>query len=97
MELSLLLTATIIADHKHEQTPAFHSFRQQLFYALISTILTPLHPFMMKPEVTMCPDGHFQRVIYTLDRYIADYPEQVLTGGKGTCTQRIHGDYIVIF
>ena len=36
---------------------------------------------MEKPEVVMCPDGHFQRIIYTLGPYIADYPEQVLLAG----------------
>jgi len=50
---------------------------------------------MTKPEVAMCPDGHFRRVIYTLGPYIADYPEQVLLTGivtgwcpKYFCSQR---------
>lgn len=71
----------MIADCEHERTPTFRSFRQQLFHASISTILAPLHPSMTKPEVAICPDGHFRRVIYTLGPYIADYPEQVLLTG----------------
>jgi hypothetical protein len=33
---------------------------------------------MMTPEITLCPDGHYRRVIYGIGPYIADYPEQVL-------------------
>jgi hypothetical protein len=33
---------------------------------------------MTTPEVTRRPDGHFQRVVYGLGPYIADYPEQAL-------------------
>lgn len=33
---------------------------------------------MTKPEVVLCPDGHFRRVVYGIGPYIADYPEQVL-------------------
>ncbi|KAG1738088.1 uncharacterized protein EDB91DRAFT_1237791 [Suillus paluster] len=37
-----------------------------------------LRPRMMKPEVAKFGDGHFQRIIYGLGPYIADYKEQVL-------------------
>jgi len=33
---------------------------------------------MTRPAVTLCPDGHYRRVVYGLGPYIADYPEQVL-------------------
>lgn len=33
---------------------------------------------MTIPEIVLCPDGHFRRVIWGLGPYIADYPEQVL-------------------
>ena len=33
---------------------------------------------MTTPEIILCPDGHFRRVIWGLGPYIADYPEQVL-------------------
>ena len=82
----------LVADHEHEWTPAFCSFRQQLFHTSVSTILSPLSPFMTTPVVTMCPDGHFCCIIYTLGPYIADYPEQVLLTGivGGWCPKYIH-------
>ena len=82
----------LIADRAHEQSPAFRSFRRQLFHTSISTILSPLSPFMKKPEVAMCPDGHFRHIIYTLGPYIADYPEQVLLTGivTGWCPKYAH-------
>lgn len=42
---------------------------------------------MTTPEVTLCPDGHFRRVIYGLGPYIADYPEQALLASivQGWC------------
>ena len=82
----------MIADRQRERTPAFRSFRRQLFHASISTILAPLRSAMTKPEVAMCPDGHFRRVIYTLGPYIADYPEQVLLTGivMGWCPKYVY-------
>lgn len=82
----------MVADCEYERTPAFRSFRRQLFHASISTILSPLRPAMAKPEVAKCPDDHFQRVIYTLSPYIADYPEQVLLTGivTGWCPKYVH-------
>ncbi|KAF8814419.1 hypothetical protein BYT27DRAFT_7219856 [Phlegmacium glaucopus] len=38
----------------------------------------PLKPWMEKPRITRCGDGHYRRVIYGLGPYIADYPEQCL-------------------
>jgi len=38
----------------------------------------PLKPWMSKPRVTRCGDGHYCRVIYGISPYIADYPEQAL-------------------
>ena len=37
-----------------------------------------MHPAMLKPEVTLCADGYYRRVIYGIGPYIADYPEQAL-------------------
>ncbi len=44
---------------------------------------------MTVPVVQHCPDGHFQRIIYDLAAYIADYPEQVLLAGivSGWCVK----------
>jgi len=44
----------------------------------MTVILEHLRAGMTHPEVTLCPDGHFRRVIYGLGPYIADYPEQVI-------------------
>ncbi|KAF7969588.1 hypothetical protein HWV62_26903 [Athelia sp. TMB] len=39
-------------------------------------IMESLKSGMTTPEVMMCPDGHYCRVIYGFGPYIADYPEQ---------------------
>ncbi|EGN93687.1 hypothetical protein SERLA73DRAFT_156242 [Serpula lacrymans var. lacrymans S7.3] len=44
----------------------------------ISAILQDLKPAMTTPEVVRCADQHFQRVVYGIGPYIADYPEQAL-------------------
>ena len=43
---------------------------------------------MTKPDIVMCPDGHYRRAIYSIGPYIADYPEQVLLAAivSGWCT-----------
>jgi Plavaka transposase len=38
---------------------------------------------MTQPEIVHCADGYFQRVIYGLGPYIADYPEQALLACTG--------------
>ena len=57
----------------------------------LKTILSPLKPFMTKPDIVKCPDGHYRRAIYVLGPYIADYPEQVLiaTVVSGWCTRYV--------
>lgn len=42
---------------------------------------------MTVPQVMMCPDGHYRRVIFEIGPFIADYPEQVLLTGivQGWC------------
>jgi Plavaka transposase len=42
---------------------------------------------METPIIHMCPDGHFQHIIYDLIGFIADYPEQVMLTGivQGWC------------
>jgi len=84
---SLLLICLNIADEAHKNDPAFRRFRRQLFHSSIAAVLDSLKPHMSKPTVTLCPDGHFRRVIYGLGPYIADYPEQVLLTGvvQGWC------------
>jgi len=66
------------ADKQFQDDVGFRRFRRQLFHTSLTHILSPLKPFMSKPRVTRCGDGHFRRVIYGIGPYIADYPEQVL-------------------
>ena len=48
---------------------------------------------MTTPEILRCFDGYFQRIIYSLGPYIADYPEQALLACivQGWCAR-----YVVI-
>jgi hypothetical protein len=74
---------------KDGTSPLFRLFRRQLLHESLSVILRPLKPYMTKPDIVKCPDGHYRRAIYTLGPYIADYPEQVLlaTIVSGWCTR----------
>jgi len=47
-------------------------------YKSLRVILAPLKPFMTRPDIVKCPDGHYQRAIYAIGPYITNYPEQVL-------------------
>ena len=44
-------------------------------------MFTLLKPYMEKPKVVKCPDGHFHCAIFSLGPYITDYPEQVWLSG----------------
>jgi Plavaka transposase len=70
-----------------DDSTKFWTFKHQLYHASIAAVLRPLRAGMINPVVRRCPDGHFQRVIYDLIAYIADYPEQVLLSGivQGWC------------
>ncbi|VDC07269.1 unnamed protein product [Peniophora sp. CBMAI 1063] len=64
-----------------DDTEEFRIFKKQLYHDSIARILQPLKSHMITPRVTLCPDGHYRKVIYSLGPFIADYPEQVyLTG-----------------
>jgi Plavaka transposase len=67
-----------LAERNEQDSVDFRRFRRQLFHASLAKILQPLKPWMTKPRVTRCADGHFRRVIYGFGPYIADYPEQCL-------------------
>jgi hypothetical protein len=66
------------ADQEFQNDQEFRNFWCYLFYASLQAALEPLHGAMTKPEVTLCADGYYRRVIYGVGPYIADYPEQVL-------------------
>lgn len=86
------LTCISSADRKYEGDTAFRTFRRQLFHSSLAAILEPLRAAMTKPEVAICADGHFRRVVYGLGPYIADYPEQVLLSGivQGWCPRYVY-------
>ncbi|KAG1718784.1 hypothetical protein EDB19DRAFT_1920047 [Suillus lakei] len=66
---------------EHADDIDFRNFRRQLFHSSLANIFKPLKKNMTTPDIVHCPDGHYQRVIYGLGPYIADYPEQVLLSG----------------
>jgi hypothetical protein len=74
----LYLNEIIIANHEHQNDAEFRKFRRQLLHSSLAKILESLKPFMTESEIVRCADGYFQRVIYGLGPYIADYPEQAL-------------------
>lgn len=76
--LNNVITFLPVADREYADDDGFRKFRRQLFHSSLAAILEPLKPGMSKPEVVLCPDGHYRRAIYTLGPYIADYPEQVI-------------------
>lgn len=67
-----------VASREHKDSPLFRTFRRQLFHTSLHHIFESVRPYMTKPKVTRCGDGHFRRIIYSLGPYIADYPEQAL-------------------
>jgi hypothetical protein len=68
----------LTATKSHTESADFRRFRRQLFHASLATIFGSLKPGMTIPEIVLCPDGHFRRIIWGLGPYIADYLEQVL-------------------
>jgi len=67
-----------VADNKFQNDASFRKFRRQLLHSSLAKILEVLKPFMTKPDIVRCTDGHFRKVVYGLGPYIADYPEQAL-------------------
>ncbi|KAK2462944.1 hypothetical protein APHAL10511_005039, partial [Amanita phalloides] len=65
-------------DKEHEDSEGFRHFRQQLFHASIHHILQTLRLGMEEPEVLHYADGYYQKTLFGLGAYIADYPKQVL-------------------
>lgn len=73
-----LFDSFVLADREYADDDKFHTFRRQLFHTSIAHIFRTLRKGMTTPQVKLCADGHYRRVIYSLGPYIADYPEQVL-------------------
>ncbi|KAH9916928.1 uncharacterized protein B0H18DRAFT_1087215 [Fomitopsis serialis] len=74
-------------SNEDENDAEFRIFKKQIYHRSLAHIFEPLRPWMTTPRVTLCPDGHFRRVIYSLGPFIADYPEQVYLSGvvQGWC------------
>ena len=79
------------AAKEQQSDVVFHNFRRQLFHSSLSLILRMLKPAMEKPKVVLFGDGHYQRTIYGLGPYIADYEEQVLLSCivRGWCARYV--------
>jgi hypothetical protein len=62
----------------------------------IKTVLKPLRPYMSRPDIVMCPDGHHRKAVYVLGPYIADYPEQVILAGvvSGWCAGCVYFSFM---
>ncbi|EIW82031.1 hypothetical protein CONPUDRAFT_152917 [Coniophora puteana RWD-64-598 SS2] len=65
-------------NQRYMSDPDFQHFHRQLYHSSLSCILRSLKSGMTNCEVVRFGDGYFQRVMYGLGAYIADYPEQVL-------------------
>ncbi|KAG1889253.1 hypothetical protein F4604DRAFT_1915123 [Suillus subluteus] len=76
---------------KHSKDDVFRIFCHQLFHSSLAAILSSLKSTMTEYEVVRCGDGHFQRIIYSLGPYIADYEEQLVLSCivKHWCTKCI--------
>ena len=87
----IICSHRISGTRKDGTSALFRLFRRQLLHESLRVILSPLKPFMTKPDVVKCSDGHYRKAIYALGPYIADYPEQVLlaTVVSGWCTRYV--------
>ncbi|KAH9855876.1 hypothetical protein C2E23DRAFT_723172 [Lenzites betulinus] len=65
-------------DREFEGDAQFRKFRRQLFHDSLRHILLNTLPGMSRPQVILCSDNHYRRVIYGIGPYIGDYPEQTL-------------------
>lgn len=78
LNLSHLLITSFLADKQHADSVEFRRFRRYLFHGSLNKILQPLRPGLEKPQVLRYGNGYYQRTIYGLGPYIADYSEQAL-------------------
>ncbi len=81
------LANSFTACREDENTEEFRLFRKQLYHESLKHILEPLRQGMTVPQVMMCPDGYYRRIIFEIGPFIADYPEQVVLAGivQGWC------------
>ena len=81
-----------LASKRQAKRPDFQQFVRQLYHACLARVFAPFKAGMTKPEVVLCPDGHFRRAVYSLGPYIADYPEQVWLAAivQGWCPKYVN-------
>jgi len=61
---------------KDTDTEEFRQFKRTLTHNAVANILLPIKPFMTTPDIVLCADQYFRRVLYGLGPHISDYPEQ---------------------
>jgi hypothetical protein len=66
------------AEKRYKDDAKYRKYRHQLFHTSLTTMLEGLKPAFTTPEVVLCGDGYYRRIIYGLGPYTADYPEQCL-------------------
>jgi hypothetical protein len=70
-----------VASKRQRKKDAFKTFQRQLYHACLELVFGAIKPYMERPKVVRCPDGHFRRAVFSIGPYIADYPEQVWLAG----------------
>jgi hypothetical protein len=85
------LTNSPVGLCEFENDDKFCLFRKQLYHASLTKIFKPLRSGMTTPEIMLCPDGRYQKVVFELGPFIADYPEQVMLAGivQGWCPKLV--------
>jgi hypothetical protein len=78
LNFCIIYTYLGVGDRDDDDGKPYKRWCRQLFHGSLSAIFGSLRPFMTKPDIVRCPDGHWRRAVYQLGPYIADYPEQVL-------------------
>ncbi|KAL1698841.1 hypothetical protein EV121DRAFT_274145 [Schizophyllum commune] len=75
------------ANKRQRRSVKYQRFCRQLYHACLANVFLPLKAGITAPEVVLCADGHYRRVVYGLGPYIADYPEQLWLAGivQGWC------------
>jgi hypothetical protein len=94
------LTGSLLASKKERETMEYQKFCRQLYHSCLAFVYAPLKPYMTTmADIVRCPDGHFQRVIYSIGPYIADYPEQVWLSGivQNWCFRHVGLDHCLLF
>ena len=56
----------VSAEKKYKDDVLYRKFRRQLLHTSLAKMLATLKPGMTMPEVAMCPDGHYRKVVYDL-------------------------------